>query len=130
MVGRRVLGALAPVLTVLVWPVGVLLLWVLPYWRPRDRVIGTIAVPFGIYLGWWIANGVRTNCESATGQPSQAGAPGCPAPLAYQITHPTPWWGFNHVFGPVLLLMLIGVPLMVGIYLEIRLARGAANPGA
>ena len=51
------------------------------------------------------------------------GEPGCPAPLAYQITHPTPWWGFNHVFGPLLLMLLIALPVLATVYLEIRFAR-------
>jgi len=110
-----------PVLTWLVWPVGVVLLWLSPRWHRRDKLIGTLAVPGGLYAAVFIATDIRTDCRSATGEPVAAGASGCAAPLGYQITHPTPWWGFNHVFGPILVMLLVALPILAAVYLEIRL---------
>ena len=70
-----------------------------------------------LVLPWSIASGVRNGCNAAEGQPS------CQAPLAYEVTHPTPWWAFNHVFGPILLILLIALPVLATVYLEIRFAR-------
>lgn len=111
--GSRLVAIATPVLIVLLWPLGVLLLWLSPYWRGRDKVIGTLLLPCGVYAAWFIATGVGSRCESGT--------PGCPASLAYQVTHPTPWWGFNHNFGPILLILLVAVPILSAVYLEARL---------
>jgi hypothetical protein len=121
------LAMIAPVLIPLVWPVGVMLLWLSPRWRRGDKLIGTLVLPGGLYGAWFIGTGVRTACQSATGAPIAAGEPSCPAPLAYQITHPTPWWEFNHVFGPIMLMLLIALPIAVAIYLEIRLGIGSGS---
>ena len=72
---------------------------------------------------WYLAANVRTDCPSATLAAVIAGNAGCSAPIADSITHPTPWWGFNHVFGPLLLISLAAVPLIAASYIEIRLYR-------
>lgn len=66
---------------------------------------------------------MRTNCRAADGSPIATGGPGCSAPLAYQLTHPTPWWDFNHVFGPLVLMVLIVLPLLTVAFVEYRLFR-------
>jgi hypothetical protein len=122
----RLAVALTPVLLLLLWPAGVVLLWLLPDWRPRDKVIGTFVLPGGLFAAWYIATGVRTGCTSA--------GIGCQVPLAYQLTHPSPSWAFNHVFGPLLLVTLALLPLLAAIYLEVKLfwhSKGAAaGPGS
>ena len=124
------LAILTLILTPLVWPVGVVLLWLSPHWPRRDKLIGTLVLPGGLYLAWVLGTGVRTDCHSPTGAPIGAGEPGCPTPLGYQVTHPTPWWGFNHVFGPLLLMLLIALPIVATVYLATRLKRTSlrANP--
>lgn len=114
----------------LLWPLGIALLWLHPDWRLRDRFIGTLVLPGGWFAAWFIATGVRTDCRSATGAPIVTGEPGCPAPLAYQITHPAPWWGFNHVFGPLVLIALFALPLLAAVYLELQLMRSRRHIAA
>ncbi len=120
---RRMIAVLAPILLLFVWPLGVVLLWAEPRLRARDKWIGALGLPGGLFLAWFIATGVRTDCRTVSGVPIAAGEPGCPAPLAYQLTHPTPWWGFNHVFGPLVLIALVAIPIVTAIYLELRVRR-------
>ncbi|HVH62080.1 MAG TPA: hypothetical protein VNA65_00620 [Candidatus Dormibacteraeota bacterium] len=93
----------------------------------RIRLLAFVAPLVTLPLGWvpayLIATGVRTDCHDANGAPIAAGDPGCPAPLAYQITHPTASWGFNHVFGPLLLVALVVVPVVVVAITELKLLR-------
>lgn len=86
-------------------------------------IVPALVLPLGFAPAYLIATGVRTDCRAADGTPVAAGGPGCPAPLAYQLTHPTPWWGFNHVFGPVVLIVLVAVPIIVVAIFELRLLR-------
>ena len=124
----RLVAAVTPLVLLLLWPAGVVFLWLQPYWRRRDKLIGALVLPGGLFLAWFIATGVRTSCRSADGAPIATGDPGCAAPLAYQITHPTASWGFNHVFGPVILMTLVALPIIAAIYLEVRLWRRDLNP--
>ena len=114
---------LAPFLTVVLYPLGVLLLWLSPQWTSRDKWIGTLALPGGLYAAWFITTHLQTDCRSASGAPVAAGQPGCPAPLGYEITHPFPSWGINHVFGPIVVILLIVIPILAAFYLELRLRR-------
>jgi hypothetical protein len=93
--------------------------------RTAARLLAGLTPLVLLIIPWFIATGVRSNCNSAAGAPLAAGAPGCPASIAYQVTHPTPWWGFNHVFGPIVLMVLIALPILVAIYLELKLLRRA-----
>jgi hypothetical protein len=93
--------------------------------RTAARLVAGLIPLALLVIPWYIATGVRSNCHSAGGAPLAAGEPGCPGSIAYQVTHPTPWWGFNHVFGPILLLVLIAVPILVAIYFELKLVRRA-----
>jgi len=120
--GSRLLAVFTPVVTILVWPVGVILLWLSSRWIIREKLIGTFVLPGGLLPAWLIATNVRSNCQSAIGAPIAAGQPGCTPSLAYQITHPAPSWAFNHVFGPIVLLLLVALPLLAAFYLEVRLA--------
>lgn len=91
--------------------------------RLLASLMALLVLPIGFVPAYLIATGVRTNCHAADGTPVDPGGPGCPAPMAYQLTHPTPWWGFNHVFGPLVLLVLVAVPVLVVAILELRLLR-------
>lgn len=89
---------------------------------PR-RVFAIVLVLLGWLLAAYIATNVRTDCPSATAWAVLHGEARCTAPIAYTITHPTPWWGFNHVFGPLLLIGLVIVPALIAAYFEFRLLR-------
>jgi hypothetical protein len=50
-----ILEIAALVLLPFIWPVGVILLWISPAWKRRDKVIGTLVPPRGylaIRLRW------------------------------------------------------------------------------
>ena len=87
-----------------------------------------IAIPLlligpGLLAALYLASNVRTDCPAATLVAVLTGKAGCGAPIAYTLTHPSPWWGFNHVFGPLLLIALVAVPSAFAVLLEIRLHR-------
>ena len=58
------IGAL--VLTPLLWPIGVLLLWASPAWNTRDKLIGTL-VPPGGYWGIGIFGAMFATAQSCSG---------------------------------------------------------------
>jgi hypothetical protein len=118
---HRLGSVLAVILTPLVWPIGVLLLWVSPAWTRRDKLIGTLVLPGGLLFAWVLATGVRTACKDPrTGAPIATGQPGCPAPLIYSLVHPTPSWEFNHIFGSLVFTFSIALPILVAVYLVRR----------
>lgn len=120
----RLASVLAVVLTPLLWPIGVLLLWLSPAWNRRDKLIGSFVLPGGLVLSWVLQTGVRTACKDArTGAPLAAGEPGCPASLVYSLVHPTPSWEFNHIFGSLVFILSIALPILSAIYLVIQLYR-------
>ena len=115
---------LAVVLTPLLWPLGVLLLWLSPVWSRRDKLIGSLVLPGGLVLWWVLQTGVRSVCQDArTGAPLTPGEPGCSASLVYSLLHPTPSWQFNHIFGALIFLLSLALPLLSAIYLTIQLSR-------
>ncbi|TMG40146.1 MAG: hypothetical protein E6H92_03300 [Chloroflexi bacterium] len=71
------IGAL--VLTPLLWPIGVILLWASPAWNTRDKLIGTL-VPPGGYWGIGIFAAMFATAQSCNGSFSirtcAAGGPG------------------------------------------------------
>lgn len=96
------------------------------FWARRAGLdlLALVALPGGLAFALWLAEGVRTSCQDASGRPVAAGEPGCPAPMAYLLTHPTPWWDFNHVFGPLVLLTAVTVSLVAAAYLFTRVYSG------
>jgi len=120
----RLASVLAVVLTPLLWPIGVLLLWLSPAWNRRDKLIGSFVLPGGLLFSWFLLTEVPTACRVArTGAPIATGEPGCPASLAYSLVHPTPSWEFNHIFGSLVFILSIALPILSAIYLVIQLSR-------
>jgi hypothetical protein len=118
---RRVGAVLAVVLTPIVWPLGVVLLWLSPAWTRREKLIGTLVLPGGLLLAWVLWTGVRSVCQNA-GSVLAGGGSGCAPTVVYSLLHPTPSSAFNHVFGSVTVLLAIALPLLSAIYLLVRLA--------
>ena len=121
---QRLAAVLAIVLTPFLWPIGVLLLWLSHAWNRRDKLIGSLVLPGGLVLWWVLHTGVATACKNAsTGAPLATGEPGCPASLVYSLVHPTPSWEFNHIFGALIFLLSIALPLLSALYLAMQLPR-------
>jgi uncharacterized membrane protein len=118
---------LALILTPLLWPVGVILLWLSPAWSIRDKVIGTL-VPPGGYLGIAFA-GVPAALIVASSNSSQCvtTSDSSGSVLAQTCTGFTaqPQWEqtlIQAIAIAVFVLLLI-LPVLTGIYLATRLRK-------
>jgi len=128
--GDRQIGAveiLALVLTPIIWPVGVILLWLSPAWSARDKVIGTVlslgGYPVILFLGplLFLSPALMSTCSggSVDGRPIQETCSGIMG---------LPVW--EHVIISVAItlgvLLVLALPVLVGIYLGVRLRRWAS----
>ena len=119
--GLLEIGAL--VLTPLLWPAGVILLWASPAWTTREKLIGTLVPPGGywlllplLWLGTWLAitpAGGRGCVTSGTGQAARTvctsfGAPGWAVVTA-------------DVVAAVVVVAALVLPVVAGIFLARRL---------
>jgi HAAS domain-containing protein len=106
----------AVVLTPLLWPVGVVLLWTSQAWQTRDKLIGTLLPPGG-YIGIIIL--------AASGIGGLAYSGGCVQPLnGPQICSsfgPPDWLVATRAVVGIFVLIL---PILTAIYLSVRLREG------
>lgn len=110
---KRATAVCAVLLTPLVWPAGILALWVSAAWTRRDKIIGSLLPPGGFALAWLIATQVRSACP--------AEGPGtCEMGAMYGVLHPGPP-GFDHVFGAAVFVIAVVLPLLTAGYLALRL---------
>jgi len=115
----------AAVLTPVVWPVGVILLWMSSAWSVRDKLIGTLVPPggyigvfFGLPLFFLIGNTGGSTCMSGTdaaGNPYHSCTGFMAQPAIVQFA----------VEALLLIAVVIWVlsPVFTGIYLAIQLRR-------
>jgi uncharacterized membrane protein len=111
------------VLLPFLWPVGVILLWISPAWKLRDKIIGTLLPPGGylsiFYFGLIVAHvGVRGEGNSCTSSTDFAGniQTSCTSASALQV--------IGVVLSVVFLIVLWLLPLITAGYLVIRLRWG------
>ena len=110
----------AVILVPFLWPVGVMLLWISPAWKVRDKIIGTL-VPPGGYLGLLsIGLAFATvrgggGCPTVT-DPTVQGMNVCGAPVG-----PPPLESVLPILAAILFYML---PLITAAYLAVRLRWG------
>lgn len=120
---------LALVLTPLIWPVGVILLWMSPAWNTRDKLIATLVPPggyFGLLLAFSIlsfgALGTMSTCSGTFDSHGSLIGQSCTGFAAL------PGWEQTLInisaVGVTLLLLLL--PVVVGIYMARRLGRREA----
>ncbi|HZU11604.1 MAG TPA: hypothetical protein VFB58_02100 [Chloroflexota bacterium] len=108
------IGAL--VLTPLVWPVGVILLWASDAWSIRDKLIGTLLPPGGLFTSatafFILGLSPAQSCVvvSRNGSPVATHCSGGLPPLA----------GISLLVG---LFLLLALPILTGIYMSIQLRR-------
>jgi len=113
-----VLEVAAVILVPFFWPIGVILLWMSPAWKVRDKLIGTFLPPGG-YMGIGIfgvvAASVHSGCVVSTDAAGHIVQNTCPAPAPL-------WLG---VLTNVLITFVIFVlPLLTAGYLAFRLRWG------
>jgi hypothetical protein len=113
--GSRLLEIAAVVLTPLLWPIGVILLWTSTAWDTRDKVIGTL-VPPGGYFGVAV---ILTSLRRASGGSCTTSSDTFGNVSSSCTTYGPPRW----VLLAVTLVLLL-LPLCTATYLAVRL-RGA-----
>jgi uncharacterized membrane protein len=113
--GSRLLEIAAVVLTPLLWPIGVILLWTSTAWDTRDKVIGTL-VPPGGYFGVAV---ILTSLRMASGGSCTTSSDTFGNVSSSCTTYGPPRW----VLLAVTLVLLV-LPLCTATYLAVRL-RGA-----
>lgn len=109
-----VLEVLAVLFTVLIWPVGVMLLWASPTWSTRQKLIGTLAPPGG-YLGLFLLSSLFSLIAVYS-------VPQCPG-IGMHVC-PAVW---PQALIPITFFLLtiawLVAPIAVAIYLVTRLTR-------
>jgi hypothetical protein len=107
------------------WPIGVILLWMSPAWRVRDKLIGTLLPPGG-YMGIGIFGLVAATqrgggCVVSTDAAGHIIQNTCPAP--------GPLW-LQVLTNVVITLVIFVLPLLTAGYLAFRLRWGRRPQGA
>jgi hypothetical protein len=128
-----ILEIAALVLLPFMWPVAVILLWISPAWKIRDKIIGTLLPPggfpgifyFGLVLS--VAHVSRTSgganaCTSSSDSGGYVVQNLCTGPSALQV--------IGEVVSVILLIILWLLPLVTVGYLAIRLRWGRGPQAA
>jgi hypothetical protein len=117
-----VLEVATVILVPFLWPIGVILLWMSPAWRWRDKLIATL-VPPGGYIGLsFILGAAVTSGRSCVTIRDQAGhllQSSCSGPPELPGVLLVPWT-----------ILVLGSPLISAAYLAIRLHWGRRPPVA
>ncbi|MDQ2741721.1 MAG: hypothetical protein M3Z66_05430 [Chloroflexota bacterium] len=119
----RLLEVAAVVLTLLIWPIGIILLWTSNAWNVRDKLIGTLILPGGLFTSltvfFTVAIGGRRSC-----QPAQF-------PIGHQVHQATTCSGgisgIIGVLASLVFVLILFAPILTAIYLAIRLRRGPGS---
>jgi len=117
-VGLLEIGAL--VLTPLVWPIGVILLWTSGAWNTRDKLIGTLLPPGGLFTSmivFTIALQMPRQVCNSHAIYGHAPATTCSGGLS----------GIGGVFDVIVFLLVVFSPILTGIYMGIRLRQRAGS---
>lgn len=114
----------AVILVPFFWPIGVILLWMSPAWKVRDKLIGTF-VPPGGYLGVGLLGVAAiahhgSPCVLVTDAAGHIVQNSCP---------PAPTW-LQAVGSVVLTLVIYVLPLLTAAYLGLRLRWGRPQVAA
>jgi len=115
---------LALILTPIVWPAGVVLLWLSPAWTTRQKLLGTLVWPGG-YPGLFILLPLTLMVGSHRG--------GCATAFDDQgrviwTTCPPEWQQTVAAIATVIVVLIVLVlPVAVGIYLATRLRNRATS---
>jgi hypothetical protein len=119
-----ILEIAALILLPFMWPVGVILLWISPAWKVRDKVIGTLLPPGGypglLYVGLIFAHvdAIHSGGNSCTSSTDVLGN------LQSSCTSASPLEVIGTVLSVVLIIVLWILPLITAGYLGLRLRWG------
>jgi hypothetical protein len=119
---------LALVLTPLIWPAGVILLWLSPAWNTRDKLIGTLLPPGGylflVFAPVLLLLGPTSTCSWSTDEQGNVFDKTCTGVMAL------PDWlqiVIQAAYIGAFLLALI-LPILTAIYLISRARKWSAEP--
>jgi hypothetical protein len=127
--GPHLPGALeiaALVFLLVIWPVGVILLWISPAWKVRDKVIGTLLPPGGyptIFVLGLVAAETASSRE-LSGPTCTSSADSTGTVIQNVCTTPSVIYGVGNVAWVILFIILWLLPLITVGYLAIRLRWG------
>jgi hypothetical protein len=125
--GLLEVGAL--VLLLVMWPVGVILLWISPAWKVRDKLIGTLLPPGGYPALFIVGLLAATTTSRTIGGPTCTSSSAASGDTIIQnvCTSPTSPSGLDvigNVVWVILVIVLWLLPLITVGYLAIRLRWG------
>ena len=121
-----VLEVFAVILVPFFWPVGVILLWMSPAWKIRDKVIGTLGPPGG-YLGILIIGAAFA--VSVSGGSCGAATDSTGSVVQQNTCYPgSPGW--QVVLSVLVTVIAYALPLITAGYLAIRLRWGRQPQGS
>jgi hypothetical protein len=107
-----VMEILGVILTPIVWPLGILLVWLSDRWTKREKVLATVVWPGGVWTFFVLANLIpRGRTCYGTMQSGRPVITSCSPPQAVTF-------GLN-----ALLIVVTLLPIAVAIYLAVRLIR-------
>jgi hypothetical protein len=132
---RNLLDVVTIVALLVIWPVGVVLLWISDAWSTRDKLIGTLLPPGGtlgiLIFGALAAGGFGTSgCHySVSNSASSDGVVGSPI---YGTTCPNPAITASVDAAQILVTLIVAIllvmPLLTAIYLGMRLRSSRSRP--
>lgn len=108
---------LALILTPIIWPAGVVLLWASSAWTTRQKLLGTLVIPGGIPLVFFVVPPLLLQSVTVCG----GGANNNGVVVENTCTGPDVW---QYILGTGLLVLSVAAlvaPVVVGIYLATRL---------
>lgn len=116
----------AVVLLPFIWPIAVILLWLSPAWRVRDKIVGTI-FSVGGYPGIAMVGLYATQASPSASVAIEVVQPGATAAgsiVQAGSTGPTPLDVLGHVAGVIVLIIFFLLPVLTAGYLAFRLQWG------
>ena len=119
---------LALVLTPIIWPVGVILYWVSPRWRTRDKVIATLLPPGGYPVVFFVLQLLLFTGTVAGGGCTELSENGVLISRSCTGLAAAPQWAqvVLGIAGLVAALFLLVLPVLVAMYMGRRLR---SSPG-
>ncbi|MGI8425506.1 MAG: HAAS signaling domain-containing protein [Actinomycetota bacterium] len=109
------------------WFAGLVLLWASKRWTFSDKVVGTLIVPGGLAVPFWLAFMLRyDDCPNCPGDPPTLGS----GPFGTLVRRFFPTIHFGMGILRVLFLIIVLATLLATFYLSLRLRRRSATTDA
>ncbi len=122
---------LALVLTPLIWPAGVILLWLSPAWKLRDKLIGTLLPPGGYLFILSLPSFLLLSLQPDGGCMAESDSQGHITQTCTGVAA-MPAWQQDLIQAAAigLAVLLLALPVLTAIYLAYRARKWSAEPQA